>query len=252
MPTKKIIIIAGPNGAGKTTFAQKYLPQEGDFSVFINADLISAGLSPFQPGVSHFRAGRLLLQEINRHVLEGASFAFETTLSGRGYVRRIREWRENAYHVSLIFLSLATPEEAVKRVKFRVRHGGHDIPEDVIRRRFKSGLKNFKTIYRGCVDGWTLYDNSGTTPVVLEQGKMEAPVKKVSEEKPDEYSGPDQERVIAALKRAYRYAHFVAYLHETKVVTRIDGKVVELDPDPEIYEEFLPDRRRKRPDPEDA
>ena len=252
MPTKKIIIIAGPNGAGKTAFARQYLPREKDCLVFVNADLISAGLSPFQSGASGFRAGRLLLQDIDGHARAGRNFAFETTLSGRGYIRRIHGWRESGYRVSLIFLLLPAPEEAIRRVEFRVRQGGHDVPEEVIRRRFASGLENFKAIYRRCVDDWTLYDNAGRVPTVLERGKNEEAVKKVSEQKQDEPEGLDQERVLAALRRAYRRAHFIAYLTETKVVTWIDGKVVELDPDPEIYEEFLPDRRRKRSVPEDA
>ena len=89
----KIIIIAGPNGAGKTTFAREFLPNEADCPVFVNADLIAVGLSPFDPAAAAIRAGRLMLEEIDRHVAARQSFAFETTLSGHTYVRRIREWR---------------------------------------------------------------------------------------------------------------------------------------------------------------
>ena len=109
---KKIIIIAGPNGAGKTTFAHEYLINEADCPIFVNADLIALGLSPFQPA-SIMRAGRLMLEEINNHARRGENFSFETTLSSRGYIRMIRQWRANGYRVKLIFLSLATPEEAV-------------------------------------------------------------------------------------------------------------------------------------------
>lgn len=91
---KKIIIIAGPNGAGKTTFAQEYLPKEANCPVFVNADLIAAGISPFLPEKAAFHAGRLMLEEINRHVSNGDSFAFETTLSGRTYAQMIPEWRK--------------------------------------------------------------------------------------------------------------------------------------------------------------
>ena len=169
MPDKKVIIIAGPNGAGKTTFALEYLPNEADCPVFVNADLIAAGLSPFRPATAAIRAGRLMLEEINTHVHAGRSFAFETTLAGRGYVRMIRQWRADDYRVRLIFLSLATPEEAITRVASRVRQGGHHIPEQAIRRRFDSGLRNFKTIYRLYVDDWLWYNTSGTTPVLLEK-----------------------------------------------------------------------------------
>ena len=169
MPDKKVIIIAGPNGAGKTTFALEYLPNEADCPVFVNADLIAAGLSPFRPATAAIRAGRLMLEEINAHARAGRNFAFETTLAGRGYVRMIRQWRTDGYKVRLIFLSLPTPEEAIKRVALRVQQGGHHVPEQVIRRRFNSGLRNFKTVYRLCVDDWLWYNNSGTTPVLLEK-----------------------------------------------------------------------------------
>ena len=169
MPDKKIIIIAGPNGAGKTTFAFEYLPNEADCPVFVNADLIAAGLSPFRPATVAIRAGRLMLEEINAHTRAGRSFAFETTLAGRGYVRMIRQWRTDGYKVRLIFLSLPTPEEAIKRVALRVQQGGHHVPEQVIRRRFDSGLRNFKAVYRLCVDDWVWYNNSDTMPVLLEK-----------------------------------------------------------------------------------
>lgn len=111
-----------------------------------------------------------MLEEIRRHAREESSFAFETSLSGRTYLRMIRKWRADGYHVTLIFLSLGTPEEAIRRVRARVRQGGHDVPEHVIRRRFVTGWRNFKTIYRQAVDERLVYDNSGATPVLLQQG----------------------------------------------------------------------------------
>ena len=129
----KILIIAGPNGAGKTTFARAFLPQEAQCPRFINADLIAAGLSPFAPEAEAIKAGRLMLEEIANCVERGESFAFETTLSGHVYLRRIEEWRQLGYHVSLFFLSLPTAGMALARVAERVRQGGHDIPEAVVR-----------------------------------------------------------------------------------------------------------------------
>jgi len=167
---KRIIIIAGPNGAGKTTFAREFLPQEGDCPTFVNADLIAEGLSPFHPDVAAIRSGRVMLSEINRHARAGRSFAFETTLSGRRYVKRIRSWRAEGYRVTLLFLSLPTPEDAIARVRERVEKGGHDVPEVVIRRRFASGWSNFSRIYRKEVDEWSWYDNSGRGPVLIESG----------------------------------------------------------------------------------
>ena len=167
---RKIIIIAGPNGAGKTTFAREYLPFEPACPIFINADLIAAGVSPLKPDAAAFRAGRLMLEEIDRHARQGRSFAFETTLAGLGYVRRIRRWRRSGYVVKLIYLPLATPEEALRRVKQRVRQGGHRIPEDVVRRRFDRSEANFLHVYRDLVDSWQVLDRRGRD-LVLEEGE---------------------------------------------------------------------------------
>lgn len=171
MSEKKILIIAGPNGAGKSTFAREYLPVDVQCPVFINADLIAAGLSPFHPELAAVKAGRIMLEEMMEHSQRGRNFAFETTLSGRGYVRMIRNWRSIGYQVKLLFLSLATPEEAIARVAARVSQGGHNIPDDVIRRRFHAGLLNFTTIYRSEVDYWRWYDNSGDVPLVIDEGE---------------------------------------------------------------------------------
>lgn len=168
---KKIIIIAGPNGAGKTTFARSFLPSEAGLRRFINADLIAAGLAPFAPETAAIHAGRLMLEEIARSVSRGESFAIETTLSGLAYLRHIAQWRALGYHVSLFFLTLPHAEAAVARVAERVRQGGHDIPQPVIRRRFAAGLHNFKHHYRDAVSDWALYDNAGQAPVLLEWGE---------------------------------------------------------------------------------
>jgi len=164
---KKIVIIAGPNGAGKTTFAREFLPREAECPDFINVDLIAVGLSPFDPERAALRAGRLMLQEIKRRVQTGESFAFETTLAGRNYARLIPHWRAAGYHVKLIFLSLPTADIAVARVAARVAQGGHNIPEEVIRRRFDAGLRNFEVLYRKLVDTWALYDNSESVPRLI-------------------------------------------------------------------------------------
>lgn len=170
-PVRKIIIIAGPNGAGKTTFARSFLPAEAQLPRFINADLIAAGLAPFAPETAALRAGRLMLEEIEQCVRRGESFAFETTLSGLAYLRHIAEWRALGYRVSLFFLTLPNAETAIARVAERVRQGGHDIPEPVIRRRFAAGWHNFEHAYRAAVDDWAVYDNTGSTPALLEWGE---------------------------------------------------------------------------------
>ncbi|WP_244617439.1 zeta toxin family protein [Sulfurimicrobium lacus] len=163
-----MIIIAGPNGAGKTTFAREFLPQEAQLPVFINADLIAAGLSPFKPEVAAIQAGRIMLAEIAEKSAKRESFAFETTLSGHGYARHIPEWRKAGYRVELFFLSLDSPETAIARVRNRVAQGGHDVPETTIRRRFSGGIENFHSIYKPLVDAWLFYDNSGNEPIPLD------------------------------------------------------------------------------------
>lgn len=162
-----VIIIAGPNGAGKSTFAQEFLPNEASCTRFVNADLIAVGLSPFVPAAATVRAGRLMLEEIRRHASSKQSFAFETTLAGRGYARLIPQWQAAGYWVHLIFLHLQHPDLAVERVATRVAQGGHDVPEPVIRRRFAKGWSNFQNVYRELVDSWSLYDNSGEDAILL-------------------------------------------------------------------------------------
>ena len=172
MADKQIIVIAGPNGAGKTTFAMRHLPSAAPDLRFINADLIAGGLSPLDRGAGvGVAAGRLMLAEIDRLAAAGRSFAFETTLAGRGHLRRIDRWRRDGFRVILVFLSLGSADEAVRRVDARVRQGGHRVPEDVIRRRFEAGLRNLRHLYAGRVDEWRLYDNTGPVPVLLEQGE---------------------------------------------------------------------------------
>jgi predicted ABC-type ATPase len=167
---KQILILAGPNGAGKTTFAREYLIREGACPSFLNADLIAAGLSPFDPARVALRSGRLMLELIAEHVAQGKSFAFETTLAGRNFARAIEQWRSQSYHVSLIFLSLPSADLAVQRVAQRVRQGGHRVPDEDVRRRFERGRDLFETVYKPLVERWALYDNAGDAPVLIDSG----------------------------------------------------------------------------------
>ena len=164
---KRILIIAGPNGAGKTTYASRYLPQT-PYRNFVNADLIAKGLSPFDPDSVAIKAGRLMLETLDELAARGEDFAFETTLSGLGYVSRIREWQSNGYRVTIVFLKLKTADWAVERVAERVAQGGHNIPPDVIRRRFEGGWQKFCEVYRDLCDDWAVVDNSGEDPVIIE------------------------------------------------------------------------------------
>ena len=131
----------------------------------------AAGLSPFAPEVAAIKAGRVMLEEIADCVRRKESFAFETTLSGLGYLTHIQQWRTQGFLVSLYFLALPNVEMAIARVAERVRQGGHNIPEPVIRRRFIAGLRNFEQHYKAEVDDWTKYNNAGEIPVLLEWGE---------------------------------------------------------------------------------
>ena len=170
-----LYIIAGPNGAGKTTFAREFLPNYADCKNFINADLIAQGMAPFSPEAAAFRAGRLMLEEINRCVKRDQDFGFETILSGRSYLGLIRRLKKRGYRVHFFFLMVPTVDLALKRIRRRVLEGGHDIPGSVVRRRFGRSMQNFLAYYRQLGDSWIVFDNSGATPAVVafeKQGKL--------------------------------------------------------------------------------
>lgn len=135
---------------------------------FVNADLIAAGLSPFAPELAVLQAGRLILTQIADHVAHRRSFALETTLSGLGCARQIPQWRAAGYAAALHFLALPHAEFAIERVAQRVQQGGHNILEAVIRRRFVAGQANLAR-YCALVDDWDVYDNSGPTPILLDE-----------------------------------------------------------------------------------
>lgn len=162
-----LVIISGPNGAGKTTSALKLLPRKFKISKFINADFIARGLSPLDPSVSAIEAGRLMLARIEESVTRKESFAFETTLSSRVFLNLINKCKDRGYEIVVLYISLASPELAISRVKARVLKGGHTVPEETIRRRFYRGLNNFFNLYSKLADYWILGDNSGAYPELI-------------------------------------------------------------------------------------
>ena len=149
----------------------EFLPNEAGCPTFVNADEIAAGVAPLRPASAGFRAGRLTIDAIHRHAARREDFAFETTLSGRGYARSIPVWREWGYCVTLFFLRLPAPEMAIDRVRRRVSEGGHDVPDEAVRRRFRAGWRNFNDVYRDLVDRWAVYDNSRVDPVLIDEGR---------------------------------------------------------------------------------
>jgi predicted ABC-type ATPase len=165
----RCIVIAGPNGAGKTTFAREYLPHVAGVVQFVNADLIAQGLSPLDPQLAALAAGRLLLQEVNRLAAARADFAFESTLSGLTYAQQLRLWKTNGYRIEIAYLRLRSPQLALRRISARVRQGGHNVPRTDVLRRFARGWENFLHMYRPLADEWTIYDNSGESPQLIER-----------------------------------------------------------------------------------
>lgn len=162
-----LYIIAGPNGSGKTTFAREFLPQYVHCRQFLNADLLAAGLSPFEPETAAVQAGRLLLSQIKELSEQGKDFGFETTLAGKAYARTFRRMKALGYAIHLFFLWLPNVEMAIARVAHRVSEGGHNIPEPVVRRRFAIGIRNLFELYRPLLDSWTLFDNSTLMPHII-------------------------------------------------------------------------------------
>jgi len=157
-------IIAGPNGAGKTTFALKYLPEVAGCRRFVNADLIAAGLSPLAPERELVAASRLFLKEIQIYIERRESFGFETTLSGRGYLRTVQHLLRAGWQVELVYLALPSVEMSALRVAERVAHGGHSVPPDAIARRFPRSLHNLLHVYGGIVSRTRCFMNTGEYP----------------------------------------------------------------------------------------
>lgn len=160
MKEKNLYIIAGCNGAGKTTASYTILPEIIECKEFVNADEIAKGLSPFQPEKVSFEAGRIMLKRIDELLNENESFAFETTLSTKSYKNKVLSAKKNAYTVTLLFFWLNNVELAKERVKTRVKEGGHNIPNEVIERRYVKGIKNLFNIYMDIVNGALIFDNS--------------------------------------------------------------------------------------------
>ncbi len=167
MSTPKLYIIAGCNGAGKTTASMSILPEVLDCREFVNADEIAKGLSPFKPEEVAIEAGRLMLQRIDTLLSRHVSFAIETTLATRSYKNLVERAKASGYQVILLFFWLSSPEMAEMRVAQRVASGAHNIPKDVIHRRYWAGLRNLFEIFVPIIDLWSLYDNNTETQPIV-------------------------------------------------------------------------------------
>ena len=155
-----VVVIAGPNGAGKSTTAPSLLRDALQVSEFVNADAIAGGLSAFRPDSVAIPAGRAMLVRIQQLADANMNFAFETTLASRPFVPWLARLKQRGYHVHVLFLWLDSANLAVNRVAGRVRRGGHDVPEQTVRRRYERGMRNFFNLYMSLADSWQMFDNS--------------------------------------------------------------------------------------------
>ena len=167
----QLVVIAGPNGAGKTTLAPFLLRDQLGVLEYVNADPIALGLSGFNPASVALQAGRVMLTRLHDLAEQRKTFAFETTLAAKHYAGWIKKLGNDGYALQLMFLWLQSPELAVQRVRERVNTGGHDVPEQVIRRRYAAGLRNFSKLYQLLANTWAVYDNSDSpNPIMIAQG----------------------------------------------------------------------------------
>ena len=173
MQDKHLYIISGPNGAGKTTASYTVLPKILQCKEFVNADEIARGLSPFNPESVAIEAGRLMLKRISELLQKNESFSIETTLSTRSYFRLIEKAHTQGYEVTLLYFWLKSPEQSIERVAERVAKGGHNIPKDIIVRRYREGLDNLFKIYMPIVDTWVLVNNGEMPRTIIATGGCE-------------------------------------------------------------------------------
>jgi predicted ABC-type ATPase len=169
-----IVLLAGPNGAGKTTLAPFLLRDALAVPEFVNADQIAMGLSAFHPESVALAAGRIMLARLDELAGQQASFGFETTLASRSFARWLRLRIGDGYVVHLVFLWLAIPELAIARVAGRVARGGHAVADEVVRRRYAAGLRNFFGLYQALATTWRMYDTSPPgLPSLIARGSEE-------------------------------------------------------------------------------
>lgn len=171
-----VVVVAGPNGAGKSTTAPSILRGPLAVHEFVNADSIAAGLSAFRPESVAIAAGRIMLQRMRTLVNSRMEFAFETTLASRSFAPWIKELRASGYRAHLVFLALPSEQMAVSRVERRVSLGGHSVPEEVVRRRFRAGLRNFFGVYSTLVDSWEVLDASAQPRRIAKATVLNEPV----------------------------------------------------------------------------
>ncbi|PXV68794.1 putative ABC-type ATPase [Dysgonomonas alginatilytica] len=177
-----LYIISGCNGAGKTTASYTMLPEMLECKEFINADEIAKGLSPFQPEKASIEAGRIMIRRMEEMLRLQQDFAIETTLATKSYVSFIKKAQKVGYFVTLLYFWLSSPELAIKRVEDRVKAGGHHVPQDVVRRRYRAGAQNLFTLYTPIADYWLVVNNSENPFCLVAEGKRSDMIEKHNED----------------------------------------------------------------------
>jgi predicted ABC-type ATPase len=179
---KDIFILGGPNGAGKTTAANVLLPEKLRINAFLNADEIARLISPDDVEAAAFDAGRIMIESMRAMVRDHQSFAFETTCAGKSYIRLLKECQKAGWRVSLIYLWVPSPEYSIARVARRVRKGGHHISDEVIRRRYRTGLWNMRNLYLPLADDATIYDNRDNALRLIARRAPDSPLTVLDQE----------------------------------------------------------------------
>ncbi len=168
----RVVAVAGPNGAGKSTVAPRLLQGVLRVPEFVNADTIAEGLSAFGPERTAMAAGRIMVARLKDLARKRVSFAFETTLASRSFAPWIADLVKSGYEFHLVILWLSSPEIALARIAERVRLGGHGVPEDTVRRRYRAGLVNFFRLYQPMAATWQFFDNSSAAvPQLIASGR---------------------------------------------------------------------------------
>jgi len=169
----RLYIISGCNGAGKTTASYSLLPEMLDCKEFVNSDEFAKGLSPFDPSKASIQASRYMLMKIRYLLKRHEDFAVETTLATRTLLKTVKSAQAAGYTVTLLYFWLNSPDLAVERVRARVEAGGHNIPEETIRRRYNTGIYYFFNLYAPISERWILADNSQIPFRVIAEGSKD-------------------------------------------------------------------------------
>ena len=165
-----LFVLAGPRGSGKSTAARALLSQFLHCDEFVNADDIARGMSAFHPERMAFQAGRVMLARLHELACQQVDFAFETTLASRTFAPWLRQLRAEGYNFHLHYFCLPQVEMAIERVAFRVRAGGHHVPEEDIRHRFTRSRSNFLKLYMPLANLWEFYDTTALRPKLVAFG----------------------------------------------------------------------------------